>query len=69
MHDASSRPRYAADCRFLRVTIAADNRDGPIANLCAHPVREGFACVGPFMEGIDTPCQLWEARPAHAAER
>src|SRR5579875_364403 len=69
VHAASPWPRYSADCRFLRVPIAADGRDGPIANLCTHPVRDGFACVGPFMDGIETPCRLWEARPAGREER
>jgi hypothetical protein len=31
--------------------------------VCEHPVREGKACVGPFLEDLATDCGLWEQHP------
>ncbi len=52
--------RLAADCAFLRRTIEPGRLDGPLVNYCTHPIRDGFECVGPFMDEIVTACQLWE---------
>ena len=52
--------RLAADCRFLRSTIEPDRRDGPLVNYCTQPFRDGFHCVGPFMDEVATECGLWE---------
>lgn len=52
--------QMAADCRYLRRTIDSKRLDGPVVTLCTHPTRDGFDCVGPFMDEIDTECRLWE---------
>jgi hypothetical protein len=52
--------RLAADCRYLRTTIDSRREDGPVVTICLHPVRDGFDCVGPFMEEVPTTCGLWE---------
>jgi hypothetical protein len=56
--------RYAADCRFLRRTIDSSRLDGPVVTLCTHPIRDGFDCVGPFLDETPTDCQLWEEQPS-----
>jgi hypothetical protein len=61
--------RLAADCLHLRRTIDSSRSDGPLICLCAHPVRDGFDCVGPFLDDTETGCGLWETvrpRPAEA---
>lgn len=62
--------RLAADCRFLRRTIDSSRADGPLVCLCEHPVRDGFDCIGPFLDEMPTDCGLWEdgrlRRPAGA---
>jgi len=55
--------RLAADCWFLKRTMDLSRRDEPLVTLCTHPVRDGFECVGPFMEDIPTTCGLWEPGP------
>ncbi len=55
--------KLAADCFFLRRTIDGSRVDGPVVTLCTHPVRDGFDCVGPFIEEMPTPCRLWEQGP------
>ncbi len=52
--------RLAADCRFLRRTIDSSRGDGPLVCLCTHPVRDGFDCIGPFLEDMPTDCGFWE---------
>jgi hypothetical protein len=59
--------RLAADCLHLRRTIDSARADGPLVCLCIHPVRDGFDCVGPFLDDTPTGCGLWESariRPA-----
>ena len=56
-------PGYAADCRYLRRTIESGRLDGPVVTLCTHPIRDGFDCVGPFLDETSTECQLWEEHP------
>lgn len=66
MNDSATERRQlklAADCYFLRRTIDGSRADGPVVTLCTHPVRDGFDCIGPFMEEMATPCQLWEQGP------
>lgn len=53
--------RLAADCLFLRRTMDSRRSDGPLVCLCTHPVRDGFDCVGPFLEETSTDCGLWES--------
>ncbi len=60
----------AADCRFLRRTMDSAREDGPLVCLCTHPVRDGFDCIGPFLEDLPTECGFWEdgrhaTRPPH----
>jgi hypothetical protein len=55
--------RLAADCWFLRRTIEVGSKDDPLRTLCTHPIRDGFNCVGPFMEDLPTSCGLWEPGP------
>jgi hypothetical protein len=63
-HIAERSPlKLAADCYFLRRTIDGSRPDGPVVTLCSHPVRDGFDCVGPFIEDLPTPCKLWEQGP------
>ena len=50
----------AADCRYLRRTIDSSRGDGPLVCLCSHPVRDGFDCIGPFLEDMPTDCGFWE---------
>jgi hypothetical protein len=61
--------RLAADCRHLRRTIDSARADGPLVCLCVHPVRDGFDCVGPFLDETPTACGLWEHIRATATER
>jgi hypothetical protein len=65
-HSERQQAGLAADCRFLRRTIESGRLDGPLVTLCTHPIRDGFDCVGPFMEDLPTSCRLWEeaTRPA-----
>jgi hypothetical protein len=51
--------RIAARCRYLRTTLAPG---GDLANFCQHIVRDGMACVGPFLDDAPTDCGLWEER-------
>jgi len=59
---ALATERLAVFCRYLRRTIDSRRSDGPVVTLCTHLVRDGFDCVGPFMDDLPTPCQLWEER-------
>lgn len=52
--------RLAVDCRWLHRTLDTSVRDDPYRMICQHIVRDGAACVGPFLENIETDCQLWE---------
>lgn len=62
--------RLAAYCRYLRQAIDARRREGErIAFLCVHAAREGEECVGPFLEGLETECGLWESLNATVALR
>ena len=58
--------RLAADCRYLRRTIDSSRGDGPLVCLCSHPVRDGFDCIGPFLEDMPTDCGFWEEARAVA---
>ncbi len=54
--------RYAARCRFLRMTLDS-KKVGGVVNLCQHIVRDGADCVGPFLDDTETACGLWELKP------
>jgi hypothetical protein len=58
--DVQQEPRLAIQCRFLRRTIDSTRLESPVVTLCTHPVRDGFDCVGPFMDDMPTSCGLWE---------
>jgi hypothetical protein len=58
--DDQQEPHLAIQCRFLRRTIDSNRLEGPVVTLCTHPVRDGFDCVGPFMDDLPTSCGLWE---------
>lgn len=55
-------PRYAARCRYLRVTLGS-TPGGNLLNLCQHIIREGSECVGPFLDDTETTCGIWELAP------
>lgn len=54
--------RLAVHCQYLKRTIEPGRAD-PLVALCQHPVREGKACIGPFLEDLQTTCGLWEVHP------
>jgi hypothetical protein len=59
--------RLAVDCRWLHRTLDSSVHDDPYRMICQHIVREGAKCVGPFLENIETECQLWEPNQRLAA--
>jgi hypothetical protein len=63
---AEQMPRYAAGCRFLRMTMGSIPGVN-LVNVCRHIVREGMECVGPFLDETETYCGLWEGRPLAAS--
>ncbi len=63
------RERRAADCRYLRYEVDAGSPDGPIVSRCSHRARDGFACVGPFLDEMPTTCGLWEEQPRNTPWR
>jgi hypothetical protein len=54
-------PRMAIDCQYLRRSIDSSRTADPYVMMCTHIVREGDDCVGPFLDDVETDCQLWEA--------
>jgi hypothetical protein len=62
MSDAPHTPRYAAQCRYLRMTLDS-KQIGGVVNLCEHVIRDGMQCVGPFLDDTDTNCGFWELKP------
>lgn len=61
-------PRFAARCRFLRMTMAG-TPEGGLVNRCEHIVREGMECVGPFLDDYETDCGLWEPATSESSSR
>ena len=57
----------AIDCRWLRRTIDSSRPGDPFRMLCTHIVRDGRDCIGPFLEDMETGCQLWEPNERLAA--
>jgi hypothetical protein len=53
---------FAIHCNYLKRSPQPGRMDQYVA-LCLHPVREGKACVGPFLEDLTTDCGLWEPNP------
>ena len=64
---ASSTPRMAVDCLWLKRTLDTSTPDDPFLMLCTHIVRDGRDCIGPFLENLETDCQLWEPNQRLAA--
>jgi hypothetical protein len=60
MDTTRATPRFAARCRYLRMTMTFSS--GGLVNLCEHIVREGSECVGPFLDDAQTACGLWEPK-------
>ena len=54
--------RIAARCSYLKVTLGS-RPGGNLVNLCRHIIRDGSACVGPFLDDHETQCGLWEPAP------
>jgi hypothetical protein len=69
MVDHASSRRFAVDCRWLRRTLDTSAPDDPFRMLCQHIVRDGRDCIGPFLENIETDCQLWEPNDRLTARR
>lgn len=62
MTEQRSNPNpLAVRCRYLQRPFVV--RGGEPSTVCNHPVREGQACVGPFLHDLATACGLWEAHP------
>lgn len=59
--NAVNGPRYAARCRWLRLTFD-EGSSGDLTNRCMHIAREGLRCVGPFLDETETTCGLWEPK-------
>jgi hypothetical protein len=60
--------RLAVDCLWLRRTIDSSRKNDPFVTLCTHIIRDGKDCVGPFLDSMDTDCQLWEPNERLAAK-
>ena len=65
MEDSSEAEpvRLAANCRYLQMTFGNSPEQG-LLNLCRHIIRDGSACVGPFLDETETRCGLWEEKLA-----
>lgn len=59
--------RMAIDCRWLRRTLDTSTPEDPFLMLCTHIIRDGRDCVGPFLENLETDCQLWDPNERLAA--
>ena len=53
-------PKLAIDCMWLRRTIDSTQTTNPFLTLCSHIIRDGKACVGPFLDQMETDCRLWD---------
>ena len=60
--------RLAVDCIWLRRTLDTKRTEDPFLMLCTHIVRDGHDCIGPFLENIETNCQLWEPNERLASQ-
>ncbi len=58
----TARMPLAIQCLHLRRTLDSGRLDGPVICLCEHPIRDGFDCIGPFIEDLPTECRLWEPK-------
>ena len=54
--------QFAVHCRYLKRSLDSSSADG-VLTLCTHIVRDGQACIGPFLEDLSTHCGLWELHP------
>ena len=61
--DGAPTPRFAARCLYLQMTFGGPPDHG-LVNICHHIIREGSRCIGPFLDDTETPCGLWELKPA-----
>lgn len=68
-YDSPFPRRLAVDCLWLRRTLDSSVPDDPFLMLCTHIIRDGRDCIGPFLENIETNCQLWEPNERLAARR
>jgi hypothetical protein len=59
--------QMAIDCMWLRRTIDSSQKNNPFQTLCSHIVRDGKDCIGPFLDAMETNCQLWEPNHRLAA--
>jgi len=60
---AAAEPHFAARCLYLQMTFGGPPDHG-LVNICHHIIRDGSPCVGPFLDDAETPCGLWELKPA-----
>jgi len=67
LNDSPFPRRLAVDCVFLRRTLDTNTPEDPFLMLCTHIIRDGRDCIGPFLENIETDCQLWEPNERLAA--
>ena len=67
LSDSPAPKRYAVDCLWLRRTLDTSKPEDPFLMLCTHIVRDGRDCIGPFLENLETTCQLWEPNDRLAA--
>ncbi len=57
----------AVECLWLRRTIDSSRTADPFVTLCTHIIRDDRDCVGPFLDGMETGCLLWEPNARLAA--
>ena len=67
--DSPAYQRMAVECRWLKRTLDTSTPDDPFLMLCTHIIRDGRDCIGPFLENLETDCQLWEPNERLAARR
>ena len=60
---SASGSHFAARCLYLQMTFGGPPDHG-LVNICHHIIRDGSPCVGPFLDDAETPCGLWELKPA-----
>lgn len=66
-NNSLSGRRLAVDCLWLKRTLETGVPDDPFRMICTHIIRDGRDCIGPFLENIETDCQLWEPNQRLAA--
>jgi hypothetical protein len=56
----ASAQHLAVHCQYLKRSLDRGSAE-QVLTICQHPVREGSACIGPFLEDLSTQCGLWES--------